>query len=135
MQEWCVISGQAETFLHHFFLKVLIFSKNNNNNNNSRSTAIKSQELPTGCRPHVHNRDMVRMSSFAVIVGFLDWNYQYKLVATQISHAAKLAPIPYTGWKIHSHQNWTSATSYNTNWKEYTLNHLTIERHTFHLYG
>jgi hypothetical protein len=33
-------------------------------------------------------------------VCFLDWNYHYKLVATQIPHDVGLAPIIYTDQKL-----------------------------------
>ena len=38
------------------------------------------------------------------VVSFLDWNYRYKSVATQIPRNGELAPIPYTGRKFLPHQ-------------------------------
>ena len=36
------------------------------------------------------------MSSSPAVIGFIDRDYRYKLVATQIPHYAGLARIPYT---------------------------------------
>ena len=39
----------------------------------------------------------VQNVEFPAVVGFVDQNYCYKLVGTQISHRAMLAVIPYRG--------------------------------------
>jgi hypothetical protein len=40
----------------------------------------------------------------SVVVGFLDRDYRYKSVATQIPHDTWLIPIPYTGQKLIPHR-------------------------------
>ena len=55
------------------------------------------------------------------IVGFLDRDYRYRSVSTQIPHDAGLAPITYTGWKFVPIRNWTTAPSHSTIGKHYAL--------------
>ena len=45
-------------------------------------------------------RHVVSISCFPAVVGFLDDDYRYESVVTQISHDAGLAPISYTGRKF-----------------------------------
>ena len=68
---------------------------------------------------------MVITSKFPVVVQFLDRNYRYKLVATQIPADTRLTPITHTSQKSSFTEDQTSAESLSTSSKQYALNRVT----------
>ena len=73
----------------------------------------EGQGLPTDCVTQFHlsadrgegsSRQFRRKGvvSPSIVVGFIDTDYRYQFVATQISQDCGLGPIPYTGQKIPS---------------------------------
>ena len=100
--------------------------------------SIKGQGLPTNCWPHVYlpaDRDEQSFSQFRGDLWsthwvlscscFLDWDYHYRSVDTQILHGAGFVLNPYTGWKSSFTGNETSIASCSMSWKYHALNHVT----------
>ena len=56
------------------------------------------------------------------VVDFVERNYRYKSVTTQIPHDAGLVPIPFTGRRFLPCGNQTAAASCSTNSKQQALN-------------
>jgi hypothetical protein len=51
--------------------------------------------------------------STSAVAGFLDWDFDYKSVATQIPNDSGLAQIPYIGRNLLPNEDRTSAASHS----------------------
>ena len=99
--------GLQQAYLHWGFkINLLIFPLG--------AMAIEEKGLPSDCsrslayrgeRSSSQIRDDVWSAYWIhAVVGYLDWNYRYESVATQIPQDIVLETIPYTGRKFLFHQ-------------------------------